>query len=124
MSQERNPIKQFRLALTCMMALAVLGTLGYHILEGWTFLDSWYMTVITLSTVGYKEVHDLDNAGKLFTTGFVLLGVAIAVWAAASLVQIVVSEQLWHALQRRRMQKQISALRNHYIICGYGRMGQ
>src|ERR1035437_2170515 len=124
MSQERNPIKQFRLALTCMMALAVLGTLGYHILEGWTILDSLYMTVITLATVGYKEVHELDSAGKIFTICLIVFGVTIAFWAAARLIQAVVGEQIWHALQRRRMQKNISGLRNHYIICGYGRMGQ
>src|ERR1035437_7010861 len=121
MSQERNPIKQFRLALTCMMALAVLGTLGYHILEGWPFLDSLYMTVITLATVGYKEVHNLDPAGKLFTICLIIFGVTIAFWAGASLIQAVVGEQIWHALQRRRMTKHISTLRDHYIICGFGR---
>ena len=124
MPQEANPIKQFRLALTCMLALAALGTLGYHILEGWSFLDSWYMTVITLSTVGYKEVHNPDAAGKIFTTCLIIFGVTIAIWASASLIQIVVSEQIWHAIQRKRMQKQISGLRDHYIVCGFGRMGQ
>ena len=124
MAQETNPIKQFRLALTCMMALAVFGTFGYHILEGWTFLDSLYMTVITLSTVGYKEVHQPDAAGKVFTICLIIFGVTIAFWAAASLIQIVVGEQIWHALQRKRMLKHISALRDHYIICGFGRMGQ
>lgn len=124
MPQEIDPIKQFRLAVIALVALVVLGTFGYRILEGWTLLDSLYMTVITLATVGYKEAGPLDTPGKLFTIGLIIFGVTIVFWAGASLIEAVVGEQIWHALQRRRMQKQISKLRDHFIICGFGRMGQ
>lgn len=122
--QEYDAIKQFRLALISLVALVVLGTFGYHVLERWTLLDSLYMTVITLGTVGFKEVHNLDPAGKVFTIVLIVFGVGVVFWAAASLVEAVIGEQIWHALQRKRMDKRISRMRDHYIVCGFGRMGQ
>lgn len=124
MPQEADPIKQFRLALMSLLALIVLGTFGYHILMRWTLLDSLYMTVITLATVGYREVQPLDPAGKVFTIAMIIFGVSIVFWAGASLIEAVVGEQMWHAFQRKRMNKQIAAIRDHYIVCGFGRMGQ
>ncbi len=124
MNGQTDAIRQFRLALVALVALVVLGTLGYHILEGWPILDSLYMTVITLGTVGYKEIGPLDPPGKVFTIGLIIFGVGIVFWAGASLIEAVIGEQIWHAIQRRRMQKQIDGMRDHYIICGFGRMGQ
>ncbi|MHB9038106.1 MAG: potassium channel family protein [Armatimonadota bacterium] len=124
MSYHNDPIRQFRLALLALVALVALGTLGYHILERWTLLDSLYMTVITLGTVGYEVVAPLDVPGKVFTIVMIVFGVTIVFWAGASLIQALVGEQIWHALQRKRMQKLISKLRNHFIVCGFGRMGQ
>jgi voltage-gated potassium channel len=124
MPQQADPIKQFRLALMALVALVCLGTLGYHILMRWSALDSLYMTIITLATVGYKEVHNLDATGKVFTIVMIIFGVSIVFWAGASLIEAVVGEQMWHAFQRKRMDKHISAIRDHYIVCGYGRMGQ
>lgn len=106
-----------------LVALVVLGTSGYHILMGWSLLDSLYMTVNTLATVGYKE-HNLDATGKIFTIAMTVFGVSIVFWAGASLIEAVVGEQIWHAFQRKRMNKKLSEIRDHYIICGYGRMGQ
>lgn len=122
--QTIDPIKQFRLALLALIALMVLGTFGYNILMGWSLLDSLYMTVITLGTVGFREVHNLDPVGKMFTISLIVFGVAIVFWAGASLIEVVIGEQIWHALQRKRMQKHITRLKDHYIICGFGRMGQ
>ncbi|MCE5321952.1 potassium channel protein [bacterium] len=124
MLYQNDPIRHFRLALAALVALVALGTAGYHILEGWSLLDSLYMTVITLGTVGYEVVQPLDVPGKIFTIVLIVFGVAIVFWAGASLIQALVGEQIWHALQRKRMQKNISKLRNHFIICGFGRMGQ
>ena len=124
MAGQTDAIKQFRLALMALVALVVLGTLGYHILMGWPLLDCLYMTVITLGTVGYKEVGWLDPAGKVFTITLIIFGVGIVFWAGASLIEAVIGEQIWHAFQRKRMQKNIDRMRDHYIICGFGRMGQ
>ncbi|MCX8053663.1 MAG: potassium channel protein, partial [Armatimonadetes bacterium] len=91
---------------------------------GWTFLDSLYMTVITLGTVGFREVRPLDASGKVFTIVLIIFGVGSVFWAGASLIEAVIGEQIWHAIQRKRMQKRIDSMRDHYIICGFGRMGQ
>ena len=119
-----SPFRRLRLALLSLLALIALGTIGYHLIEGWDFLDSLYMTIITLATVGYKEVQNLDPPGKVFTIVLIFFGVSIVFWAVASLFETIVSEQLWHTLMRRKMQGQIDKLRDHYIICGFGRMGQ
>jgi len=121
---ELDTIRQFRLALLALIALVGLGTLGYHILEGWPLLDALYMTIITLSTVGFKEVHELDVTGRVFTMALIIFGVGIVFWAVASLIEAVIGEQIWHALQRKRMQKHISKIKDHFIVCGFGRMGQ
>ena len=121
--QKGDPINQFRLAVVALAALGVLGTFGYYILMDWTLLDSFYMTVITLATVGYREIGELDQVGQLFTISLIVFGVTIVFWAGASLVDAVVGERVWHVLQRKRMDKHIARLRDHYIICGYGRMG-
>jgi voltage-gated potassium channel len=122
--QEYDALKQFRLALISLVALLVLGTTGYHVLQGWSWLDSVYMTVNVLATVGIKEVRPLDATGQVFTTVLIMFGVAVVFWAAASLIEAVISEQMWHALQRKRMNNRISKMRDHYIVCGFGRMGQ
>jgi voltage-gated potassium channel len=122
--QHSDPIKHFRLAVIALIALAALGTLGYHILMGWSLLDSFYMTVITLATVGYREVGELDAAGRVFTISLIVFGVTIVFWAGASLVDAVVGEHVWHVLQRKRMDKYLAKLRDHFIVCGFGRMGQ
>ncbi len=119
-----TPFKRLRLALISLLALVALGTLGYRLIEGWDILDSLYMTIITLATVGYKEVHNLTPAGKAFTIILIIFGVSIVFWAVASLFETIVSEQLWHTLLRRRMESKISGFRDHFIICGFGRMGQ
>ena len=124
MPQQTDPIRQFRLAVVALAALIVLGTFGYQILEDWPTLDALYMTVITLATVGYAEVHPLHEVGRMFTIALVVFGVTIVFWAAASLVEAVVGEQIWHAIQRKRMRKHISKLHEHFIVCGFGRMGQ
>jgi voltage-gated potassium channel len=101
-----------------------VGTFGYRLLEDMTLLDALYMTVITLSTVGFGEVHPLSPVGRLFTIGLILFGVSTVAWAASSMVEVFFSEQLRHAFWRHRMEHMIDRLSNHYIICGYGRMGR
>jgi voltage-gated potassium channel len=119
-----TPFKRLRLALLSLIALVGLGTVGYVVIEGWTPLDALYMTVITLATVGYREVHELDEHGKIFTMVLIVFGVSIGFWAVASLLEVIVGEQLWHTFKRKKMENDIRKLRDHYIVCGYGRMGQ
>lgn len=117
-------IRQLRLAILALLALAGMGTVGYMYIEGWSTLDALYMTVITLATVGFKEVHPIGSHGKVFTIVLICFGVTIVFWALGSVVEIMVSERVWHSIRRRRMENRISKMRNHQIICGFGRMGQ
>lgn len=122
MPREVDALKQFRLALLVLVALALAGTLGYHILEGVSLLDALFITVATLGTLNVTQ-HQ-DAAGKIFTICLMIFGVSTVFWAGTSLIQAVVGEQMWHALQKKRMQKQISKMKDHFIVCGFGRMGQ
>jgi voltage-gated potassium channel len=105
--------------------LVVAGTLGYYIVEPeYTLFDSLYMTVITLTTVGYGEVRPLSTAGRWFTIVLLLGGVFTLFYAATEIVRGVVSGEVQLFLGRRFMERSLAAMNNHVIICGYGRMGR
>ncbi len=112
--------ERFLFDLLRVSALVCFGTTGFMVLEKWSFLDSLYMTVTTLTTVGYGEVHPLDDLGKCFAIVFLLCGVAVAVYVLSDIVQIFMSIN-W---SRRRMKQKIVKLVDHQIVCGYGRTGQ
>lgn len=120
----RNPLVRLRLALIVGFVLVSLGTVGYVTLEHYGPLDALFMTVITLGSVGFEEVHPLHGAGKVFTIGLILVGLATATWILTTVIEVFVSEQTLHFLARRRMEKTVKALDKHYIVCGYGRIGQ
>ena len=100
------------------------GTIGYMTIEGWPFIDAFYMTVITISTVGFKEVNQVGEGGRLFTIVLVFCGVGFSLYVAAAVVQFMVEGRIRIILGRRRLDKKIDRLKNHYIVCGYGRIGR
>lgn len=104
--------------------LIAAGTVGYALIERWTLFDSLYMTIITLSTVGYGEVHELSPAGRTFTMLLILGGVITFLYAATEVVRAVVSGEVRSALGRQRMERNLAELRDHLIVCGFGRMGR
>lgn len=108
-------------ALIAFATLLLVGTIGYQVIEGWGPLDSMYMTVITLSTVGYGELHPLTAAGKLFTSGLILFGVGTLAYAATIVTETLIERGL---IRRRRMRMEINRVSGHVIVCGYGRMGE
>lgn len=114
-------IKRIALLLALISAFGILGLM---VIEGWSFLDALYMTFITLSTVGYEEVHPLSPGGKLFMVVFIIMGVGLFFYIITSLADFVVSGRFGGALGRRRMEKKIDSLKDHHIICGFGRVGQ
>ncbi len=116
-------LRQFFIALLLLIILLFVGTLGYYLLEGWSLLDAFYMTVITISTVGFGEVHPLTNAGRLFTIFLILGGVGVAIYVFSAVTEVMVSGQIQNILGRRRLEYKIENLKEHYIICGYGRIG-
>jgi voltage-gated potassium channel len=100
------------------------GTIGYMAIEHWNALDGLYMTVITLTTVGYGEVHKLSHAGRIFTILLVTSGFGFVIYVASALVQFMVEGRIRAVLGRRRLDRKIGRLRDHYIVCGYGRIGR
>jgi voltage-gated potassium channel len=116
-------VKRVWQALAVLGALVAVGTIGYHTLEDMTILDALYMTVTTISTVGFGEVHPLSYRGRAFTISLILFGVSTMAWAAESMVKALLEDHIRHAWWRRRMERVIDRLSNHYIVCGYGRMG-
>jgi voltage-gated potassium channel len=96
------------------------GTLGYMLVEGWNFSDSLYMTIITVTTTGYEEVHPLTAQGQIFTLILVVLSFATVIYIGSTGIQILIESKIF---KRLRMQKKIEELSNHYIVCGFGRMG-
>jgi voltage-gated potassium channel len=93
-------------------------------IEGWNLLDALYMTVETLTTVGYNEVHDMTRMGRIFTILLICIGVAFFLYVAGAVVQFMVEGRIRTILGRRRLDKKIDRLKNHHIICGYGRIGR
>jgi voltage-gated potassium channel len=116
-------VKKVWQALAVLGTLVAIGTIGYHTIEDMIVLDALYMTVTTLSTVGFGEVHPLSHRGRAFTIGLILFGVSAVAWAAESMVQALLEDHVRHAWWRRRMERVIDRLAGHYIVCGYGRMG-
>jgi voltage-gated potassium channel len=106
--------------------LIVGGTLGYYFIEpGYSLFDGLYMTIITLTTVGYEEVHHpLSPHGRAFTMALLLIGVFVFFYTLTELVRSVVSGEVRQLLGRQRMERSLAGLKNHLIICGYGRMGR
>ncbi len=111
-------------ALLVVFILIVGGTLGYMIVEKWSFFDSLYMCVITLTTVGYQEVQPLSAEGRAFTMGLLLTGVFSLFYASTAAIRVIVGGELTGQLSRNRMEKKLQSLQDHIIICGYGRMGR
>lgn len=107
-----------------VIALLVLGTAGYMLIEGWDYDDALYMTTITLTTVGYREVHPLSDAGQIFTIFLIILGVSVIAYSFSTLSEYIFSNSLGGRWRERQTKRMIKKMQNHIIICGYGRVGQ
>ncbi|MEA3545459.1 MAG: potassium channel protein [Thermodesulfobacteriota bacterium] len=119
-----DPLKKVKYSLTTLVTLIGGGTLGYAAIEDWGVFEALYMTIITLATVGYGEVHTLSHNGQIFTIILIIFGVGTIAYTIGSMIQFMVEGQLYHLLGRKKVQKQIGRLHGHYIICGYGRIGR
>lgn len=116
--------KRFTSTLILTVALVFFGTGGYMVIEGWPFDDALYMTIITMATVGYGEVHQVSDTGRAFTMFLIVMGVGYFMYVVGLIVQFLVEDRLRVILGRRKLEIQIAKLKNHYIICGYGRIGR
>jgi len=109
---------------SCLLALIFLGSLGYVLLEGWSFFDGLYMTVTTLTTVGYGEIRPLTQMGRAYTMLLILAGVGVMLYIIGAVAQVVVEGEIQEALGKRKLRKHLKKLKDHYIICGFGRIGE
>jgi voltage-gated potassium channel len=112
-----------RLAVALLLIILAGGTAGYIFIERWSFWDAFYMTVTTVATVGFREVHPLSFAGQVFTVLLICLGVGTAFYTVTLLATIIVEGGLHQRFERRRVTRMLEQIKDHFIVCGYGRIG-
>lgn len=112
-----------QLALLLFLAVTVGGTLGYMLIEGWSAWDAFYMTIISVTTAGYREVHEMSFYGQLWTVIVLIAGVSTLFYTASLVMAEVVEGQFFQRIEERRFNRMLDQLNDHFIICGYGRIG-
>lgn len=116
--------RKLYVALALFFFVVVMGTIGYMFIERWSLLESLYMTIITLTTIGYSEVHTLHPSGRIFTIGLVVTGLGVAFYSLSLLTRMLIEGELLAVLGRRKLERQIKELENQFVVCGYGRFGK
>ncbi len=117
-------IKRFLIIFILVAVVLTAGVIGYMTIEKWSMLDSLYMSVITVSTVGYKEIQDLSTTGKWFTIALIGGGLSVIAVVFAMFSSLILEGEVGHYWRRRQMDKKISSLKDHIIICGLGELGE
>jgi len=117
-------LKRLVTAFLLLIVVFLLGISGYMLIERWNFLDSLYMTVITIASVGYMEVNPLSAQGRIFTIFLIIFGMGVLLFGISTFTAFLVEGELNALLRRKKMEKQILKLRGHYIVCGIGRLGK
>jgi len=115
--------KQLWIAVVCMTSVVILGTLGFMTIEEISLFQAFWMTMITVLTVGYGDAVPVTQAGKVFALLIIPVGVGIVTYAIGVVAAIIIEGNLFHAVRRKKMDKQIAQLENHIIVCGCGRVG-
>jgi voltage-gated potassium channel len=118
-----HPFRRLLPATVILASVIIIGIIGYESMEHFSFLDATYMVITTLFTVGFQEVHPLSSGGRIFTIFIIIGGVGCAIYLAGQAMEIVVEGEMSGYRKRKRMDKKISQLKGHYIICGFGRVG-
>lgn len=111
-------------AVILLLGLVIGGTIGYHLIEGWSFTESVYMTIITLTTVGFGEVRPLTPRGRHFTIVFLIISVATVGFSISTVISFLFEGQIVMTMRERKMDKQLRKIHNHYIVCGAGDIGR
>ena len=120
----RPHVHRLLVPVAVLVALLAVGTVGYQLVEGWGWFDALYMTAITITTVGFLEVHPMGAGGRVFTMVLALGGVFTAFYAAAEFIRAVVTGEIRTVLGRQRMESRLEKLSGHFVVCGFGRMGR
>src|SRR5499425_3613210 len=115
---------RIRLSLLLLVLVVFTGTGGFHCIEGWTWFDAFYMTLTTMTTIGYGEIHPLSRAGRIFNSFLIVFAVFSGGFTIATFSQALLQFEFGKAFGRRRMERELAKLSGHYIICGAGRVGR
>jgi voltage-gated potassium channel len=121
---DRRIARRSVIVATLLLLTFAVGTTGFCVLEGYTFFDAFYMTLITITTVGYEEIHPLSRAGRIFNSLLILFGVSAMFFAVGAVTQTIIELELSDHFGKRRVKRMISKLENHFIVCGFGRVGR
>jgi voltage-gated potassium channel len=119
-----EPIKKLMVGAAVLFFIIAAGVVGYTFIEGWSFLDSLYMTITTITTVGYSEVNPLSTGGRIFSIFLILGGMGGAFYTLFGIIEFIVEGQFGITVRRRRMVNKIAKLKEHFILCGFGRVGE
>ena len=114
---------RIRISLTLLFSIILLGTVGYAVFEHMPVFDAFYMTIITISTVGFSEIKPLSHIGRVLTVVIIVSGISVLTYTLGQVAKMFVEGELTKVFGRRKLEKQISELNKHYIICGFGRIG-
>jgi voltage-gated potassium channel len=117
-------VPKLRIVLAALVILVLIGTAGFHFIERWSWFDGFYMVLTTVTTIGYGETHPLSHLGRMFNTFVIVAGVGLSLLFIGGATQALLEFELQSVFGRRRMEREISRLSNHYIICGAGRVGR
>ncbi len=123
LTDDARRVRQVQLAASLVAIVVVTGTLGYMVIEGWSAWDAFYMTIISITTAGYREVHELSRAGQAFTSALLIFGVGTAFYAFTLVAAGVIESRLHPRIQEKRRARMIDHLTDHFILCGAGRIG-
>jgi voltage-gated potassium channel len=118
-----SPLRKARFAFFSLLLIFVTGTFGYHVLEGWPVLESFYATVVTLGTVGYGDFYPKTSEGRIFAIFLIVFGVGTMAYTFAMVMENFMEGRLRKLLGRGKLKKQIEKMKDHYIICGCGKIG-
>jgi voltage-gated potassium channel len=124
--EKSTPSRNLRNIIRGLVMLCLIlgiGVAGYMYIEGWTPFESLYMTVITITTVGFRELREVSEAGRVFTVALIFMGMGVMAYTVGAVAQMMVETQVSSILGRRKLTKELKKIKNHYIVCGYGRIG-
>jgi len=116
-------LKNLKISFILLFATITFGVIGYYIIEGMSLFDSLYQTVITISTVGFQELKPFSKPGKILTMMIISFGITIAAYTIGNFVRVFIEGELQKTFGRKKVEKTIARMKDHYIICGYGRIG-
>src|SRR5437667_11535100 len=117
-------LRHLRLIGIALACVVLAGTAGFHFIFGWQWLDAFYMVITTFTTIGYQEFHPLSSGGRVFNLALIFFGVALVFLGIGALTQALLEFELRSFFGRRKMEREIGRLTDHYIICGAGRVGR